>query len=119
VSGRRPPPALWLAGAALALPALLACGPHEDKTAAELYPKYCARCHGAAGKGDPRQVDLYPNLDLTRSKLTGNGAHFVIYRRIATGYGPMPGFVHRLSQVEIERLTDYTMSLNPANAPRK
>jgi mono/diheme cytochrome c family protein len=102
-----------LAGAAiLALPWALACGPHPDRTAAELYPEYCARCHGADGRGDPRNVNLYPNLNLTQSKLTGKAAHLLIYRRIAQGYGPMPGFGHRLSEVEIGRLADYTMQLN-------
>jgi mono/diheme cytochrome c family protein len=111
---RRPPPIAILATlAALAL-AALACGRHEDRTAEQLYPEYCARCHGADGRGDPRKIDLYPNLDLTRSKLTGKGAHLLIYRRIAQGYGPMPGFAHRLSAVEIGRLADYSLGLNPA-----
>jgi mono/diheme cytochrome c family protein len=101
----------------LLLPLALACGgPQEDRTAEKLYPEYCARCHGADGKGDPRNVNLYPNLDLTRSRLTGKGAHFLIYRRIAEGYGPMPGFAHRLSAIEMGRLADYTMKLNPKNA---
>ena len=104
----------------LSLPLLFgACGPKEDRTAEELYPEYCARCHGPDGKGDPRNVNLYPNEDLTRSRLTGPGAHLLIYRRIAEGYGPMPGFAHRLSAVEIGRLADYSMKLNPANAGRR
>jgi mono/diheme cytochrome c family protein len=98
---------------------LWACGAKEDRTAEQLYPEYCARCHGADGKGDPRNVNLYPNLDLTRSRLIGKGAHLLIYRRIAQGYGPMPGFAHRLSAAEIGRLADYSMKLNPANADRK
>jgi len=101
----------------VALLALLACGPPAgDRSVKELYPKYCAKCHGPDGKGDPRQVNLYPNLNLTTSKLTGKGAHLAIYNRIAQGYGPMPGFSHRLSAEEINRLTDYSMKLNPANA---
>jgi len=98
---------------------LAACGPKADRTAEQLYPEYCARCHGADGRGDPRNVNLYPNEDLTRSRLTGQGAHLLIYRRIAEGYGPMPGFAHRLSAVEIGRLADYSMKLNPANAERR
>ncbi len=100
----------------LLLPLALACGPQEERTAEQLYPEYCARCHGADGKGDPRNVNLYPNEDLTRSRLTGKGAHFLTYRRIAEGYGPMPGFAHRLSAIEMGRLADYTMKLNPKNA---
>jgi len=99
-----------------AMAAISACGPPSgDRSVAELYPKYCAKCHGADGKGDPRQVSLYPNLNLTTSKLTGKGAHLAIYNRIAQGYGPMPGFSHRLSPEEMNRLADYSMHLNPAN----
>lgn len=107
---------LALLTTAAALASLLACGPPTgDQSAAELYPKYCAKCHGPDGKGDPRQVSLYPNLNLTTSKLTGKGAHLAIYNRIAQGYGPMPGFSHRLSPDEMNRLADYSMQLNPAN----
>ena len=113
---RRPLLPALLATAALAIAALVACGPPAgDRSAAELYPKYCAKCHGADGKGDPRQVSLYPNLNLTTSKLTGKGAHLAIYNRIAQGYGPMPGFAHRLSAPEMSRLADYSLQLNPAN----
>jgi mono/diheme cytochrome c family protein len=105
--------------ALLGLLGIVACGPPAgDRKAEELYPKYCAKCHGPDGKGDPRQVNLYPNLDLTASKLTGKGAHLAIYNRIAQGYGPMPAFSHRLSADEMNRLTDYSMKLNPANAGR-
>jgi mono/diheme cytochrome c family protein len=103
-----------LALALCAALALGACGPpNTNRSVAELYPKYCAKCHGADGKGDPRQVGLYPNLNLTTSKLTGKGAHLAIYNRIAQGYGPMPGFAHRLSPQEINHLADYSLQLNP------
>jgi mono/diheme cytochrome c family protein len=109
--------ALLLLALLAALLGMTACGPPAgDRKAEELYPKYCAKCHGADGKGDPRQVNLYPNLNLTTSKLTGRGAHLAIYTRIAQGYGPMPGFAHRLSPDEMNRLANYSMQLNPANA---
>jgi mono/diheme cytochrome c family protein len=104
-----------LCGLALAV---LACGPPAGhRSAEELYPKYCAKCHGADGRGNPSQVGLYPNLDLTRSKLTGRMAHLAVYNRIAQGYGPMPGFAHRLSADEINHLADYSMKLNRQNPP--
>jgi mono/diheme cytochrome c family protein len=93
---------------------LAACGPPDSsRSPEELYPKYCARCHGADGKGDPRQVGLDPNLNLTTSKLVGKGAHLAIYNRIAQGYGPMPAFGHRLSPEEMNHLADYCLKLNP------
>ena len=113
---------LPVAAVALSVAAALsttACSAPTDRTAEQLYPEFCARCHGADGKGDPRNVNLYPGLDLTHSKLVGRDARFLIYRRIAVGYGPMPGFAHRLSQLEIGRLTDYTTKLGSAAAGRK
>ena len=108
---------LFVLLALLALLSLIACGPPTgDRSAEELYPKYCAKCHGANGKGDPRQVNLYPNLNLTTSKLSGPGAHLAVYNRIAQGYGPMPGFAQRLSASEMGHLADYSMKLNPSNS---
>ncbi len=99
-------PALWaltaLSGAACSR------GP-EDRTAAGLYAYYCARCHGAGGKGDPRQVRRSPGLDLTRSPMVKNRDTALIHRRIAEGHGPMPGFSRRLSPEEVEELVRFTL----------
>ena len=95
-----------------ALPLLAACeGEPEGRDPAALYAHYCARCHGAGGEGDPRNVALYPGLDLTRSEMIAKGARTVIHRRIAQGYGPMPGFAHRLSPEEIQALVDFCLEL--------
>ena len=96
----------------LAVP-LAACGPRE-RNAAALYRGYCVRCHGADGRGDPRSIGLYPNLDLTSAPLVRHRARGAIYNRIAEGYGPMPGFAHRLEPQEIEALVDYTLRFAPA-----
>jgi mono/diheme cytochrome c family protein len=116
----RPPAALPVVLAAL----LAACGP-RDRSAAALYRDYCARCHGADGRGDPRSLGLYPKLDLTTSPLVQHRARAAIYNRIAEGYGPMPGFAHRLEPAEITALVDYTLERfappsppNPAKAGR-
>ncbi|MGH9361103.1 MAG: c-type cytochrome [Thermoanaerobaculia bacterium] len=77
----------------------------------KLYARYCARCHGAEGKGDPRNVALYPGLDLTRSQMIRKRSRGVIHRRIAQGYGPMPGFGHRLSPEEVQALVDFCLEL--------
>jgi mono/diheme cytochrome c family protein len=76
---------------------------------AELYSRYCARCHGEDGRGDRRSVNLNPALDLTRSSLGRNGDRQQIYRRIAFGYGPMPAFSHKLGPKDLERLTQYSL----------
>lgn len=105
---------IWVMATALAL-AATSCGP-KDHSAPGLYQAYCARCHLASGKGDPRSVPLYPNLDLTTSQLVRLRARGAIYHRIAEGYGPMPGFSHRLEQREIESLVDYTLRFQKAGS---
>lgn len=106
-------------GAALLLAAVAAgCAGEKDRSAEEIYPRYCARCHGDDGKGVPQQVRLYPEADLTSSDLRGIPGRRAIYRRIAEGYGPMPGYAHKLSQAEIERLVDYCLKLQ-APAPAR
>lgn len=108
--------------AMLALPGLLAllgtasagcAGAREHHDGAELYRVYCARCHGPDGKGDPRSIGLYPNLDLTESPLARAGAHgrSAIARRISEGYGAMPGFADRLGAEDLESLTNYVLRL--------
>ena len=87
------------------------CRGPGDRSAAELYPRQCARCHGADGRGNPLQVGRYPNLDLTRSRARGGDARAFFRRRISRGYGPMPGFSRKLSAKEIERLVDYSLQL--------
>ena len=97
-----------------ALPLLAACaGEPKGREPAALYAHYCARCHGAGGEGDPRNVALYPGLDLIRSEMIAKRARTVVHRRIAQGYGPMPGFAHRLSPAEVRALVDFCFQLQP------
>jgi len=77
----------------------------------ELYADHCGRCHGRDGRGDRRTVALNPNLDLTRAPLVRAGDRAEVRRRIAQGFGPMPGFARKLEPADIERLTDYTLGL--------
>ena len=64
-----------------------------------------------AAKATRATSALYPGLDLTRSEMIAKGARTVIHRRIAQGYGPMPGFAHRLSPEEIQALVDFCLEL--------
>ena len=99
---------------ALAMALLLwggGCERPGNRSAAQLYPRQCARCHGADGRGNPVQLSRYPNLDLTRSLARGGDARAFFRRRISRGYGPMPGFSRKLNAGEIERLVDYSLQL--------
>jgi mono/diheme cytochrome c family protein len=101
----------------LLLLAACAQGPAQ-RDAASLYRYYCARCHGAEGEGDRRNVHLYPGLDLTTSEMVRRKESGIIYRRIAQGYGPMPGFAHRLSPAELRELVDLTLELQHGREER-
>ena len=101
-----------LAGAsllALALGALTGCGPREPLPPASAYGRYCDRCHGDDGRGDPKAVRLNPRLDLVRSLMVGQGDAELIRERIAEGHGAMPGFERKLSAEEIDDLSAYTI----------
>lgn len=86
------------------------CG-HKQMTTPELYSTYCTRCHGARGEGQPDSLTLYPHLNLLASPMIRAGDRAAVSRRIADGYGPMPGFKRRLTPEELERLIDFTMQL--------
>lgn len=92
------------------LPLLAGCA--KPETPPEMYAAYCARCHGEDGKGNPRSMKLYPNLDLVVSPMVRRGDRALVRERIARGYGPMPGFSRRLTPQQIEALVDYTFELH-------
>lgn len=104
---------------ALAAPAISGCA-GDERSGADLYRDYCARCHGATGKGDPRSLALYPNLDLTTSRAVraGRRGRGLIYQRITIGYGAMPGFADRLESRQAEDLVDYVLRLPQGTASR-
>jgi mono/diheme cytochrome c family protein len=101
---------------AAALPLLVSLGSaggcgHRQLTTPELYSTYCTRCHGARGEGQPDSLTLYPHLNLLTSPMIRGGDRAAVRRRIADGYGPMPGFKRRLTREELERLIDFTLQL--------
>lgn len=102
---------------AVLLVAFAVVGCRDDVTAADLYAEHCASCHGPDGRGDPRRLGFYPQVDLTSSRLVRRGEDGLIYRRIAYGYGAMPGFRHKLAINQMVALADYTLAFNPE--PRK
>ncbi|RPH57434.1 cytochrome c [bacterium] len=92
------------------LPLLAGCA-KKPETPPEMYAAYCARCHGEDGKGNPRSMKLYPNLDLVASPMARRGDRALVRDRIARGFGPMPGFSRRLTPQQIDALVDYTFEL--------
>lgn len=81
--------------------------------------EHCAVCHGPEGEGDPQRRPLEPGVVLTRSELIRRQADGVVYRRIAFGWGAMPGFSHQLEHEDLLAVAEYTLSLgrDPQPAP--
>lgn len=109
-------------GAALALAGSLAqgCGPSSEiRSGDDLFAENCARCHGADGKGDPRNLPLYPRVDLTRSPMGAAKERILIHDRISRGYTTMPGFQGKLKPEEIGRLVNKCIALaDPAGSAK-
>lgn len=101
------------------LAGLASCAPDPaDRSPERLYERYCARCHGAEGEGNPRLEK--PNLDLRISTLLAesrDGERAEVTRRIAQGHESMPAFEKRLSPEEIDQLIDYLFRFQPAADP--
>ena len=111
-----------LAVGAVILGALAGCGPREPLPAPEAYARYCERCHGDDGRGDPKAVRLNPRLDMVRSMMVREGDAALVRERIADGRGAMPGFERKLSPEEIDALTAYTIERfaeEPQGGPRR
>lgn len=107
--------------AAVAAGTVAGCGGGTgERATARNYRDYCARCHGRNGEGMQRPDGFDPGLDLTVSAMVAEGRRDEIHRRIAVGHGTMPGFAHRLSPEEIDRLVDFVLAFSPAadEAPR-
>lgn len=86
-----------------------ACGPREPLPPPEAYDRYCGRCHGDDGRGDPKAVRLNPKLDLVRSEMVRERDLERVRESLLVGRGAMPGFERKLSPEEIEALTEYTI----------
>jgi mono/diheme cytochrome c family protein len=86
------------------------------KEGKSIFDARCARCHGAAGKGDGKESDPQsPAADLTdpfRADLNPEG---VMFHRVANGKPPaMPAFKSQLTPQEIWTVVAYAKSLRAA-----
>jgi mono/diheme cytochrome c family protein len=102
-----------LALAAALVAGLAGCGAETSAAPVEaLWSEHCAGCHGADGSGVPARRGLEPRLDLRRSAMLGpRGSPGLVFQRVAYGYNTMPGFAHKLSRGDIERLARFTAEL--------
>jgi mono/diheme cytochrome c family protein len=67
----------------------------------------CARCHGADGRGQTEQGEMYGAHDLTDAKLMNKLSHKRIANIITRGGGGMPSFAKKLSKEEVAALANF------------
>ena len=74
------------------------------RSAASLYPKYCASCHGKDGRSKTFKAKFNHARNLTDSDWQGAVSNERIFNSISNGRGKMPAFNKKLSEAEIETL---------------
>lgn len=77
------------------------------RSAASLYAKYCASCHGRDGKSKTFKAKFNHARNLTDSDWQGAVSDERIFNSISNGRGKMPVFNKKMSEAEIETLVAY------------
>lgn len=80
-------------------------------TAAELYVKNCASCHGRDGRAKTLKGKLKHARDLTDSDWQERVSDERLFNSIINGKGKMPAFGKKVSEQEIDSLVTYVRAL--------
>ena len=96
-----------LAIAANSIPASSAKG----RTAAELYSRNCASCHGRDGGAKTMKARSNHARKLNDSEWQDRVSDERIFNSIMNGKGKMPGYSRKLSEQEINSLVSYVRGL--------
>ena len=95
----------------------VAVTPASVQAGAAAYKKYCAFCHGDAGKGDGRLAPKGSTpSDLTDAKWDRGMTDGEMFAVIEGGAGPkfeMKGFKGRIPDTDIWNIVNYVRSLGP------
>ena len=81
------------------------------KSAAELYGKNCATCHGKDGRAKTFKGKLKHTRDLTDPEWQDKASDERIFNSIMNGKGKMPAFGKKLSELEINTLVTFVRGL--------
>jgi mono/diheme cytochrome c family protein len=100
------------AGAINRLPVLIAGPNAAPRSAAAIYAKSCASCHGRDGHGKTAKGKLNHARDLSEAQWQANVTDERIFNSINNGKGKrMPAFGKHLSDAEIDSLVPYVRDL--------
>ena len=80
-------------------------------SAAELYAKNCASCHGRDGRAKTFKAKLNHARNLSDPEWQGRVSDERIFNSIMNGKGKMPEYGKKLSEREIDTLVSYVRSL--------
>ena len=81
------------------------------RSAAEVYSKHCASCHGRDGRSKTLKGKSKHARDLTDSEWQGRVSDERIFNSIMNGKGKMPAYGKKLSEQEIDPLVAYVRAL--------
>jgi mono/diheme cytochrome c family protein len=81
------------------------------RSAAELYAKNCASCHGRDGRARTFKGKLKHARDLADSDWQGRVSDERIFNSVMNGKGKMPAYGKNLSEQEIDSLVSYVRAL--------
>ncbi len=80
-------------------------------TAAAIYAKRCASCHGKNGKAETVKGKLRSARNLADARWQADVSDARIFNSIMNGRGKMPGYGKKISEAEIESLVSYVRGL--------
>jgi mono/diheme cytochrome c family protein len=81
------------------------------RSAAELYTKYCASCHGKDGRAKTFKAKVNHARDLTDGAWQEDASDERLFNSIMNGKRKMPAFGKKLSEQEISALVSYVRGL--------
>lgn len=80
-------------------------------SAAAIYMKRCASCHGKDGRAKTFKAKFNDARDLTNAQWQEDVSDERIYNAITNGRGKMPAFRKKLSDSQVESLVSYVRGL--------
>jgi len=86
-------------------------GSASARSAAELFAKNCASCHGRDGRAKTFKARLNHARNLANPEWQGRVSDERIFNSIMNGKGKMPTFGKKLSEQEIDSLVAYVRGL--------
>ena len=86
-------------------------GPVTARSAAELYSKNCASCHGRDGRSRTFKAKINHARNLSEPEWQDRVSDERIFNSIINGKGKMPAYGKKISEQEIDSLVSYVRGL--------